>query len=127
MTRQKNIFIGFSILLLTVVACNFVAPQAEPTSAPAEPTQSVVFTLEPQPTQNSNVPPLAEAEVPRISVEEAKIAYDSGEAVIVDVRAPDAYKDVHIAGAVSISLGEFEYNIANVPLDKDKWIITYCT
>ncbi len=122
MTRQKNIFIGFSILLLTVVACNFVAP-----SAPAEPTQSVVFTLEPQPTQNSNVPPLAEAGVPRISVEEAKIAYDSGETVIVDVRAPDAYKDVHIAGAVSISLGEFEYNIANVPLDKDKWIITYCT
>ncbi len=125
MTRQKIIFIGFPILLLAVMACNAILPQTEPTSLPPAPTQSVVFTLAPLPTQ-SNLP-LSEAEVPRVSVEEAKIALDSGEAIIVDVRSPEAYAEVHVAGSVSIPLGEFEGNIANVSLDKDQWIITYCT
>ena len=65
--------------------------------------------------------------MPRVSVEDAKLALDNGEAVIVDVRSSEAYAEVHIAGAVLIPLGEFEGNIANVPLDKDQWIITYCT
>ena len=123
MTRQRNIFIGLSVALLAVLACNAILPQSE-SNAPIS-TQAPIFTLSPLPTKSGQ--PQTEDEVPRVSVEEAKLALDSGEAVIVDVRSSEAYAEVHIAGAVLIPLGEFEGNIANVPLDKDQWIITYCT
>jgi len=123
MTRQRNIFIGLSVALLAVLACNAILPQSE-SNAPIS-TQVPIFTLSPLPTKSGQ--PQTEDEVPRVSVEEAKLALDSGEAVIVDVRSSEAYAEVHIAGAVLIPLGEFEGNIANVPLDKDQWIITYCT
>ena len=123
MTRQRNIFIGLSVALLAVLACNAILPQSE-SNAPIS-TQAPIFTLSPLPTKSGQ--PQTENEVPRVSVEDAKLALDSGEAVIVDVRSSEAYAEVHIAGAVLIPLGEFEGNIANVPLDKDQWIITYCT
>ncbi|MBK7316432.1 MAG: rhodanese-like domain-containing protein [Anaerolineales bacterium] len=123
MTRQRNIFIGLSVALLAVLACNAILPQSE-SNAPIS-TQAPIFTLSPLPTKSGQ--PQTEDEVPRVSVEDAKLALDSGEAVIVDVRSSEAYAEVHIAGAVLIPLGEFEGNIANVPLDKDQWIITYCT
>lgn len=123
MTRQRNIFIGLSVALLAVLACNAILPQSE-SNAPIS-TQAPIFTLSPPPTKSGQ--PQTEDEVPRVSVEDAKLALDSGEAVIVDVRSSEAYAEVHIAGAVLIPLGEFEGNIANVPLDKDQWIITYCT
>jgi rhodanese-related sulfurtransferase len=71
--------------------------------------------------------PQTEAAVPRVSVEDAKAAFDSGEAIIVDVRSTEAYAEGHVAGALSIQLGEFETDIANVKLDRNQWIITYCT
>jgi 3-mercaptopyruvate sulfurtransferase SseA len=123
MTRQRNIFIGLSVALLAVLACNAILPQSE-SNAPIS-TQAPIFTLSPLPTKSDQ--PQTEDEVPRVSVEDAKLALDSGEAVIVDVRSSEAYAEVHIAGAVLIPLGEFDGNIANVPLDKDQWIITYCT
>jgi rhodanese-related sulfurtransferase len=62
-----------------------------------------------------------------VSVEEARAALDSGAAVIVDVRNPTAYEASHIAGALSIPLGEIESNLTSLTLDKEQWIITYCT
>ena len=123
MTRQRNIFIGLSVALLAVLACNAILPQSE-SNAPIS-TQAPIFILSPLPTKSGQ--PQTEDEVPRVSVEDAKLALVVGEAVIVDVRSSEAYAEVHIAGAVLIPLGEFEGNIANVPLDKDQWIITYCT
>ena len=124
MTKQRNIFIGLSVALLTVLACNAILPQNEP-DAPIS-TQAPIFTLEPRPTANSRLPE-SEAAVPRVTAEEAKAALDRGEAIIVDVRGPEAYAEVHIAGAILVPLGNFEGDIANVSLDKNKWIITYCT
>ena len=108
-----------AILIFVTLACNSVLPQAEP-------TQPVISTLELPQGQDNNLPQ-TEAGVPRVTVEDAKAALDSGEAIIVDVRSPDAFAEDHVTGAISIPLGEFEGNIANVPLDKDQWIITYCT
>jgi 3-mercaptopyruvate sulfurtransferase SseA len=71
--------------------------------------------------------PQTEADVPRVKVEEAKSAFDSGKAIIVDVRSAEAYAEGHAAGAISIPLTEFENNIENLSLDKDQWIIPYCT
>ncbi|HUF00576.1 MAG TPA: rhodanese-like domain-containing protein [Anaerolineales bacterium] len=71
--------------------------------------------------------PLTEAEVPRVSLEEALTAIQNGAAVVVDVRSPEAYAASHIAGAISVPLDEIESNAAGLDLDKDQWIITYCT
>ena len=62
-----------------------------------------------------------------MSLEEAKAALDSGAAILVDVRSPDAYDASHIAGAISVPLGAIERELTEVPLNKDQWIVTYCT
>jgi hypothetical protein len=74
--------------------------------------------------------PLAQAEipddgVPRVSVGDAKTAYDLNQAVFVDVRDAVFYRESRIAGAVSIPLSELESRLNE--LDREDWIITYCT
>nr|AOR51025.1 hypothetical protein [uncultured bacterium pAX1] len=71
--------------------------------------------------------PQTEDAVPRVTVEEAKSAFEDGKAIIVDVRSAEAYAAGHAAGAISIPLANFENNIEDLSLDKDQWIITYCT
>lgn len=71
--------------------------------------------------------PLSEAEVPRVTVDEARAALERGEAVMVDVRSAEAFAVSHVAGAVNIQLGELETNRTGLNLDKEQWIITYCT
>lgn len=64
-------------------------------------------------------------EIPRVSLEEAKTAFDLGSALFVDVRSAEAYQGNHISGAVNIPLGELESRLGE--LDPNQWIITYCT
>ncbi len=64
-------------------------------------------------------------EIPRISVQDAKAAYDIGNAVFVDVRDPETYAQSHIVGAISIPLQDLPNRIKE--LDPQAWIITYCT
>ena len=71
--------------------------------------------------------PRTEAEVPRVSLEEAMAALDSGAAVIVDVRSPDAYEQVILPVQSPFRWREIEINPTGLTLDKDQWIITYCT
>jgi len=105
-------------LFLTTAACSTAIPtEVLPPTVIAEPTN---------PPQRSSLP-LSEAGVPRIEVEVAKAAIDSGAAIIVDVRSKQAYDASHVAGAINIQLGEFETNINSLTLDKNQWIITYCT
>jgi hypothetical protein len=121
MKRKKYFLLPVLVLFLAGLACN----AAQPTAQPATP-HPLVLTL----PSNGEAPatiPLSEAAVPRISAEDAKAAVDSAGAIIVDVRSPDAYKAGHVEGAINIPLGYFETDIANIPLEKDQWIITYCT
>ena len=68
----------------------------------------------------------ADADVPRINVQDAKAAVDRDEAVTVDSRPEDAYKTEHIAGAINIPLGTgAEEKFASLP--KGKKIIVYCS
>jgi 3-mercaptopyruvate sulfurtransferase SseA len=64
-------------------------------------------------------------EIQRVSLEDAKAAYDAGSAVFVDVRAVDSYNISHIPGALNIPLANTQERLGE--LDKAKWIITYCT
>jgi rhodanese-related sulfurtransferase len=83
--------------------------------------------MEPSPAIASAELPLTEPDVPRVSVEEAKAAFDSGSAVLVDVRHPNDYESSHIAGAISIPLLQIERDLASLTLNKEQRIITYCT
>ncbi|HEU0295884.1 MAG TPA: rhodanese-like domain-containing protein [Anaerolineales bacterium] len=121
MPKTKIIF-AISALILITLACNTLLP-----SASAGPTSTVVAITEPTfPVQQPDLP-ATEAEVPRVSLEQALTAYTAGAAVFVDVRSQENFEISHVPGAINIPLSEFENNIANVDLDKDAWIITYCT
>ncbi len=112
---KRNIFVVFVLFALTLSACS-----AAPTSAPTvivEPTN---------PPQTGSLP-RTEADVPRVTVEEARLALESGMALIVDVRSAQSYAAGHIEGAVSIPLSQIEADPESLPLDKGLWIITYCT
>jgi 3-mercaptopyruvate sulfurtransferase SseA len=113
MSRKITILFTIWILILAISACNV---QTGSTSGPTQIIEPVSENL-----------PAIEEEVPRVTVEEAKAALDSGEAIIVDVRGSDSYETSHIAGAINIPLSEFETNPEGLTLDKDQWIITYCT
>lgn len=99
--KNRNILFAIPVLILAILACSSFLPQAQI--------------------------PQTEADVPRISVEDAKAALDGGEAVIVDVRSAESYAAGHAAGAISVPLTEIEANPAGLGLDKEQWIITYCT
>ena len=119
---MKKTLLVISILFLAMLACNAALPKTTPTTAP---TIQVIST---QPkTQGQTDLPLTEADVPRVIPKDAKLAFDEGKAVIVDVRGAEFYAEGHVTGAISIPLAEIENNMGIVPLKKDQWIITYCT
>lgn len=64
-------------------------------------------------------------DIERVSLADAKAAFELGNAVIVDVRNRESYDRSHIPGALSIPYGELETNLHLV--DKGQWILTYCT
>ena len=108
------------ILLIVLIAIVTSACNAQQT--PGVATQ----IAEPGFTQSAGSLPRTESEVPRVTIEDARAALESGSAVIVDVRSAAAYEQRHIAGAISIPLEELENNPTGLSLDKDQWIITYC-
>jgi len=62
---------------------------------------------------------------PRISLADAKTAFDEGNVVFVDTRAEAQYKTEHVKGSINIPAEAFQTRFAEVP--KDKKIITYCS
>lgn len=87
----------------------------------------LVFSQNTATTQTS--PILSEEEqdaaVSRLSLDEAKAAFDAGSAIFLDVRSAEAYQTEHVTGAINIPLAEIESRISE--LDPNQWIITYCT
>ena len=102
---KRALFAPVIIIVLVIILLGCAAPQAE--------VEQVTPTAE-QPT-----------EVVRLSLEDAKAAFDDGAAVFVDVRSQSSYAARHIPGALSIPLVELEPRISE--LGSDQWIITYCT
>lgn len=68
-----------------------------------------------------NPTPKPTPEAPRISLADAKQAFDKGSAFIIDARSTEAYKAEHIKGAVS------SMEVDQKKLPKDKTIIVYCS
>ena len=104
--KKKTVFvllIGAALISVILSACAPTSPQAEPEGPVGE------------------VP----GEIQRVSVEESKAAFDSGEAIFLDVRSESSYAASHIPGALSIPLAEVQARVDE--LDPNQWIITYCT
>ena len=59
------------------------------------------------------------------SVGDAHAAQESKQAVFIDVRSASQYAQGHVPGAMSIPLNEVESRLNE--LNKEQWIITYCT
>jgi 3-mercaptopyruvate sulfurtransferase SseA len=82
-------------------------------------TSSSKTELTPLPVENSY------PEVPRVSLAEAKKAFDRGQATFVDVRSAESFAQSHVAGAISVP--ELELLSRMAELKSNEWIITYCT
>ena len=81
----------------------------------------VFLNRQPQPVSTAT-PALVE-QVERVSLQEAKSAFDSGAAVFLDVRASRTYEASHIPGAVSIPSDELAARMGE--LEPGAWIIPY--
>ena len=66
------------------------------------------------------------AEYHKISVEKAKVALDSGEFILLDVREQYEYNEGHIPGAVLLPSGSVAAMAAEVLPDPDQKILVYC-
>lgn len=130
MSKTKSI-LSLSLLLLAALACNFIpatqAPTLAPTRVASQTPPAITSIVEPTPTSQLNHVPLTEAEVARVPLDVAKAAIDTGAAIVVDVRSADSYQASHVPGARSIPLADIEANPTGLKLDKNQWIITYCT
>ena len=73
----------------------------------------------------TNDPNLPYPHINRISPKDAKAAQDAKKAVILDVRAAEAYDAGHIVGAISFPEADLTARLSE--LDPNQWIITYCT
>ena len=89
-------------------------PQPQPT-AQIQPSQAAAA-----PFEEPNFP-----DVKRVSLADAKAAFDAKTAVIVDVRDSASFADAHIPGALNIPINDLPSRIQE--LDPNDWIITYCT
>ena len=61
----------------------------------------------------------------RVSLSDAKAAFDAKTAVFLDVRGEDQFAASHIPGAVNIPEQLLPGRFGELP--KNQWIITYCT
>jgi hypothetical protein len=86
------------------------------------PGQVKIINARPTGTADPNRP---FPEIIRVTLEEAKAAFDGKMAIFVDVRSADSFNTAHVPGAVNIPLAELEGRISE--LNPDNWIITYCT
>jgi 3-mercaptopyruvate sulfurtransferase SseA len=86
---------------------------------------SAYIELNQRPVNEATATPATAAQVQRVTLEEAKTAYDSGSAIFVDVRDSSSYSVAHIPGAMLIPLSDLATRLGE--LDPQIWIITYCT
>ena len=82
-------------------------------------------------TQTPATAPIAEDDhaaqrtVERVSISDARVAVEKGDAVFVDVRQAGQYQSGHIAGALSLPEAEIPTRGSSLP--KGKKVITYCS
>lgn len=110
-------------LILLLAAFSVLAFVLGCTNA-AKPVITKVET--PKQTQQADVHDHSQdSDVARITLEDAKKAFDTGNAVFVDTRDSSSYNFSRIKGAVFLPMSEFATGWQKLP--KGKKIIAYCS
>src|SRR5512138_1543933 len=101
MTDMKEIktFFILAAFVMLLASCTQATPAAGPTVAPTVVIPVTVIAV--TSTFSPSGLPRTEADVPRVSVDDAVAAIQSGEAIVLDVRSAEAYQASHIPGALS--------------------------
>ena len=107
------LLIGISIF----TACEKSAPTANTSKT------NSTETAKTNTTEPASEDPLDK--MPRISLDDAKKAFDEGNTVFVDTRAEVQFRQEHVKGAINIPAEAFLTRYAEVP--KGKKIIAYCS
>ena len=116
-------FLIFTVAFIAAVAC---AGANQPVDNTALAAANATPTATPPPASpEPTATPMPSDDAPRITLEEAKKAYDEGKAFIIDARAETAFKDEHIKGAVNIRHDNLDAMLKTIP--RDKTIIVYCS
>jgi len=69
----------------------------------------------------------SKAEIPKISLKEAKDLYDSGKAVFIDTRSVFEYEQRHIKGAIPMPVNLVHQNVPRYEkVIEGKVLVTYC-
>lgn len=114
---SNKIPLALSVLIASTLACNGLLPNSEAPTVASDPGNPAgTYRL-----------PVTEDDVPRVSLEDALVALNTGAATIVDVRSAEAFEVSHIPGALHIPVETIEANPGRIDIDKNEWIITYCT
>jgi hypothetical protein len=79
----------------------------------------------PTTSQGKSSKPVLPIIINRITLPDAKHAYEEKSALFLDVRSSASYSYSHIPDAVNIPLVFLEERLGE--LDKNQWIIPYCT
>lgn len=86
--------------------------------------QTAKKTSTPTPSPD-NKPAHPDDGAPRITLADAKAAFDAGDAIFVDTRPEETYKQEHVKGAINITLMDDASKYDKIP--KGKKIIVYCS
>lgn len=113
-----------SFMIFTVFGFAQQSCQKQTTATKTETTKTNSSAMTANAANNPAQPAPAD-DAARISLEDAKKAFDEGNVVFVDTRAESAYKTEHVKGAINIPAEAFQTRYAEVP--KDKKIIAYCS
>jgi 3-mercaptopyruvate sulfurtransferase SseA len=111
---QKLLLMMMIASLAFVLACAN-APEQPNTAANAPATKPAAAANKDDHTDDA----------PRITLAEAKKDFDAGNAVFIDTRGPDNYKQEHVKGAINITTAELATKADTIP--KGKKIIAYCS
>ena len=114
MMGKKLIILFMAAAVSAFTACNNAAPKAVTSNTATTTNLGTVGDPHADPGHDA----------PRISLADAKKAYDDG-ALIVDVRDAAAYKQEHVKGALNIQLTDMAATMDKLP--KGKKIIVYCS
>ena len=119
MARRRNqgsiwpiVMVGMGLVLIIGAITWYVVNSSNTSNASVSPPQTADVQI-PYP------------DVQRVSLSDAKAAYDTKAAVFVDVRGEPYYSQGHIPGALSITDVELSNRLNE--LNPSDWIITYCT
>lgn len=112
-------------LVLSVSACAPLSTEPSTNTTASNNSNARPASSPATSSANSSTQILPYPEVPRITIADAKKAYDAGTAVLVDTHSKEMYDNEHITSAINVPFNEMDSYLDKVP--KDKVMITYCS